>query len=77
MALNILYDNPDMDSKEIVEKSAELMEGNIGSYICLKLSFLGWAILAVLPFGLGIFWLIPYAQLAEINFYRNLTNEEK
>lgn len=67
LATKILYDNPDISSKEIVEKSAELMKGNIGSYICLKLSFLGWAILTLLPFGpvvfplgLGIFLHIPF-----------------
>ena len=67
----ILFDNPDMDSKEIVEKSENLMTGNRCSYIWLGLTFIGWAILAVCTFGIGYLWLLPYIQVAMVCFYED------
>lgn len=40
-----------------------------------ELSFLGWAILALIPCGLGFFWLRPYAQLTMTNVYHSLLTE--
>ena len=68
----ILYDNPDMPAKEIVEKSASLMMGNRWKLFCLQLSFIGWAILASFTFGIGMFWLIPYMSIAIVAFYEML-----
>ncbi len=75
-ALFVLYDNPDIGGKEAVEKSAELMQGKVWSLFCLDLSFIGWSLLSIFTFGIGLFWLLPYLQIAEINFYRNLTGNE-
>lgn len=74
--LFVLYDNPDITGKEAVEKSEELMKGKIWSLFCLQLSFLGWGILTLFTFGIGMFWLQPYMQISSINFYRNLTEEK-
>ena len=70
----IAYDKPQLSSKECVKKSEELMKGNRGSYLLLELSFIGWAILAVLPLGIGILWLTPYLAVAEVCFYERLSN---
>ena len=75
LALYVFYDNPDMSAKEIVETSANLMQGNIGRYIGLYLSFIGWGFLTILTFGIGLFWLIPYMQVSQVNFYRNLVDK--
>lgn len=72
LAFYVLTDNPEMTGKEAVNKSAELMKGNVWSLFCLNLSFIGWAILAVFTLGIGMLWLTPYIQISEINFYRNL-----
>jgi len=72
LAFFILKDNPDITAKAAVEKSAELMKGNMWSYFCLQLSFIGWAILSVFTLYIGYFWLIPYMQFAQISFYKNL-----
>ena len=48
------------------------MKGNKINYILLNLSFIGWAILAALTFGIGMFWLTPYIQVSIIAFYRAL-----
>lgn len=41
----VLYDNPDLTGKEIVEKSEELMTGNKWNYIFMILSFIAWYLL--------------------------------
>lgn len=75
LAFYVFYDNPEMSGKEAVEKSAELMQGNIGALFCLDLSFVGWAFLSIFTLGIGLLWLIPYQQISQISFYRDLTGE--
>lgn len=67
----ILYDNPDMSGKEIVEKSAEIMNGNRASYIGLQLSFIGWAILSIFTLYIGLLWLFPYIMVSGVIFYED------
>lgn len=68
----ILYDNPDMDSKAIVEKSEELMNGHKWAYFWLPITFLGWIILSAFTLYIGMLWVIPYMQIALVIFYENL-----
>ena len=39
---------------------------------CLDLSFIGWALLAVLTAGIGNLWLVPYMTVSRAAFYRSL-----
>lgn len=66
----IAVDNPDLTAKEAVEKSQELMAGRRGKLFVLQLTFIGWAILAIIPLCIGYLWLAPYIQLATIAFYK-------
>lgn len=72
MSYFILYDNPTLAGKEIVEKSAVIMQNNKWRYFCLNLSFIGWVFLAGFTFGIGMLWLLPYIQVAAIHFYEDL-----
>lgn len=69
LAYYIGYDEPNLSSGECVKKSENLMKGNRGNYFLLQLSFIGWAILAVLSLGIGMLWLIPYMSVATVCFY--------
>ena len=71
----ILYDNPNMTSKEIVLQSESLMRGNRGKYVLLSLSFIGWAILSVFTFYIGLLWLVPYISVATVCFYETLSGK--
>ena len=64
------HGNSDLTAKEAVEKSQELMTGNRAKLFWLELSFIGWAILATIPFCIGYLWLLPYIQIATIAFYK-------
>lgn len=70
LAYLVAFDNSDLTAKEAVEKSQELMTGKRSNLFCLQLSFIGWAILAAIPFCIGYLWLAPYIQFATIAFYK-------
>ena len=65
-------DNPDMTAKDVVEKSKEIMTGNRWRFFVLGLSFIGWAILSALTFGIGYLWLAPYMEVTTIKFYEDV-----
>lgn len=71
----IAAENPEMSSKEVVQKSREIMTNNRAKLFFLELSFIGWAFLAGLTFGIGLLWLAPYMQVARISFYKYLIQE--
>ena len=71
----IAADDETISSKDAVEKSRELMTGNRLKLFCLQLSFIGWAFLAGLTFGIGLLWVLPYMQVAIIVFYFHLKGD--
>jgi len=71
----IAAENPEMSSKEVVEKSKELMQNNRFKLFCLQFSFIGWIVLAMIPLGIGVIWVAPYMQFAAIAFYKHLIKE--
>ena len=76
LSYNIAYDEPDLTTKQAVEKSQTLMKGNKGNCFVLTLSFIGWAILAALTFGIGMLWLMPYIQVSMVCFYEHIINKD-
>ncbi|MBO5981905.1 MAG: DUF975 family protein [Clostridia bacterium] len=68
----ILADNPSVSGKEALRISKEMMQGNRLRLFCLQLSFIGWELLTVLSFGVGLIWLIPYQNATIASFYREL-----
>lgn len=89
----ILYDNPELSAKEIVEKSERLMNTHKWDYIILCLSFIGWILLIYLCTSLLILFvneilgsiaffifylaLVPYVSFSMINFYEELNSSKK
>jgi uncharacterized membrane protein len=72
MAFYILYDNPGMSAREALKKSQIMMKGYKLELFTLYLSFIGWALLAILTLGIGLLWLYPYIGLSVASFYENL-----
>lgn len=75
LAYLIAIENPEMSSKDVVEKSKQLMTGNRSKLFWLQFSFIGWAILACFTFGIGFLWLAPYIQFASIAFYKHVNGD--
>lgn len=61
---------------DYITQSRKLMNGHKMDYFILNLSFIGWFILAVITFGIGFIWLIPYYRMTMANFYRNLVDSQ-
>ncbi|OCZ53511.1 DUF975 family protein [Dehalobacter sp. TeCB1] len=75
MSFYIYADNPDMGIKKAFDLSKKISYGYRGKLFLLTLSFIGWAILATIPFCLGYIWLMPYMQITFTNFYQELKKE--
>lgn len=71
----ILADNPEMKSLDALEESKKMMDGKKGRLFLLDLSFIGWIILGILTFGIGLFFLAPYIYGARVQFYLNLVKK--
>lgn len=68
----IAKDHPELSPSEVLAKSTEMMKGNKGRLFCLHFSFIGWILLAILTFGIGAFFLMPYMYAANGVFYQEL-----
>lgn len=69
LVMQVIADNPGITAREALRESKRLMKGNKWKFFCLNFSFIGWAILASLPGGLGYFLLVPYMQATFAEFY--------
>lgn len=70
LAFLISMENEDMSAKDVVEESKKAMTGKRAGLFWLQLSFIGWAILGAISFGIGFLWIIPYVHCATIAFYK-------
>lgn len=68
----ILKDNPEMKNNAAIEESMRMMDGHKLELFLLDLSFIGWAILSILTCCIGFLWLVPYMNMAHVNFYEDL-----
>jgi len=75
MTFYILRENPEMTAGDAITASQKIMDGHKMDLFLLSLSFIGWAILASITFGIGYLWLIPYIYTAYAAFYETLKKE--
>ncbi|QWB95994.1 DUF975 family protein [Mycoplasmatota bacterium] len=68
----IIRENPEIGPMEAIDKSREMMDGKKGKLFMLDLSFIGWYLLGLLAFGVGVIFVVPYHRLARANFYNEL-----
>lgn len=69
---HVLADNPSITAREALDESERLMEGVMGDFFRLILSFIGWALLCFVTFGLASLWVIPYMNASVAEFYRQI-----
>lgn len=66
----ILADMPDITAGDALKLSMRMMDGHKGELFVLYLSFIGWALLSGLTFGLlALLYVNPYTQLTFAGFY--------
>ena len=71
----IVMDEPELTARQAITRSCEIMEGRRWKLFCLSLSFIGWGILSLLTFGIGILWLVPYMNASVAAFYEDARAE--
>ncbi len=77
MAKFLLLDHPDMDVADCIRVSKQMMKGHKWECFVLDLSFLGWAILAAIPYiGYAVsIWTIPYINTTYVLYYMALAGK--
>ena len=73
----ILADNSDIDSKEALRLSEEMMKGHKWELFVFGLSFIGWHLLAILTLGILEIWIMPYQQTATTKFLLDIKENYK
>ena len=72
----ILKEEPEMKNNAAIEKSMAMMENNKMKLFLLDLSFIGWALLAIVTFGIGFLFLQPYVAISRAAFYEDLKAQQ-
>ena len=72
MSYYILKDNPELSANEARKQSIEMMRGNKWRLFCLDFSFIGWALLSILTFGILMLWVSPVMEASHAAFYESL-----
>ncbi|GHU81675.1 membrane protein [Clostridia bacterium] len=72
MSMYILWENPDMKPLDALDESKRMMNDHKMDAFVLGLSFIGWALLGSITFGIAYIWVMPYMQATYTNFYHSL-----
>ncbi len=65
----ILADNPQIGYRRALRLSIDMTQGEKGKIFVLDLSFIGWALLAILTVGIGLLFLAPYISATYAELY--------
>lgn len=77
LASYISIEDNNIPAEECINKSMQMMEGHKMRLFLLDLSFIGWYFVAFLTFGIGLFWVVPYHEMARILFYEDLKSQQQ
>lgn len=71
----IVAEYKDVSVTKALRISKVITHGHKADLFVMQLSFLGWAILASIPAGLGFIFLIPYRSMSFVNAYHAMMKE--
>ena len=77
MAKFLLLDHPEMGVMEAISTSKQMMAGHKGECFVLDLSFIGWWLLAAIPYiGIAVsIWATPYFNTTYVLYYMALAGK--
>ena len=75
MANYISLDHPEYTPNNCIDYSQDMMDGHKMELFLLDLSFIGWILLGILSFGIGMLWVTPYLQTSHAVFYEKIKEE--
>lgn len=73
----ILAENPDLTTRETLDLSKEMTDGQKMDIFVLDLSFIGWYILGGLFFGIGNLFVSPYVDATNTRLYEVLADRNQ
>lgn len=73
----VMEDDKEIGYLDAMKRSVDLMKGHKAKLFWLNLSFIGWIILAILTFGIGLLLLLPYFNTTLAYFYEDLKAEQQ
>ena len=73
----ILAEHPQLTAQEAISASKDMMEGHKWELFVLRLTFIGWNIVAALTMNIGNLVLNPYKNAAEAAFYREISRQPR
>ncbi|HWQ74897.1 MAG TPA: DUF975 family protein [Syntrophomonas sp.] len=65
----ILADNPNLGYKRTVQLSVQMTRGHKFHIFLMDLSFLGWLLLGLIAFGVGVLFVFPYINATNAELY--------
>ncbi|CQR45820.1 hypothetical protein BN1058_00058 [Paraliobacillus sp. PM-2] len=65
----ILSNNPNIGYKRAIQLSKQMTNGEKMNIFILDLSFIGWFLLGVLTFGIGLLFVMPYYNATKAELY--------
>lgn len=68
----VAREQPELSAVECMRRSRQLMKGHKWRLFVLMLTFLGWLLLGILTFGIGLLWVMPYIYQAQVAFYEDV-----
>ncbi len=71
----LIVEYPKLSVTKAMRISILITKGHKADLFVMYLSFIGWAILAAIPFGLGFIFLSPYQNMTFVNAYHALLKE--
>jgi uncharacterized membrane protein len=77
IAIYLRYDHSELTTIQAIKGAWNLLRKHVGQYILLQLSLLGWMILGLLAFIIGMFWALAYTNTANAAFYQALVDEQE
>ena len=69
LAPYILAEHPEMSANDAIKESKRLMNGHKMDFFVLQLSFIPWALLICVTFGIASIYVSPYMSATYVNFY--------
>ena len=77
MVSYILAEHPDMDYREVLQMSKDMMEGEKWNALVLDLSFIPWHLLGMITCGMvELFYVSPYYYLTDAALYRRISTKD-
>jgi uncharacterized membrane protein len=68
----IIYNNPKISVIDALIESERIMDVYKGEFFLLRITFIAWDLLVLITAGLAAFYVIPYKEMAYLEFYNNI-----